>query len=231
MPGSEDSLIRLTNLKRLGHKPAQLVTLCGSSYSYWRDLLNGDKSFGEKAARNIEAKLGLARGCLDQPDGCKPAAVSLVAMPSPPQLDKQTGTAVIPQFDAAGAMGSGLVLRDQPGIIRSFEVSREWIEKNLPYYTSIENLSIVTGFGDSMLGMFNPGDPLIVDRGIKKADVDGVYFFYVDEEAFIKRLQRIPGQGILVISENKKYRDWTITPGMNFGVMAKVLIAWEGHKL
>lgn len=129
-------------------------------------------------------------------------------------------------------MGStGLVLQEQPGIIRSFNVSREWVEKNLPYYTSIENLAIVTGFGDSMLGMFNPGDPLIVDRGITRADVDGVYFFCIASEGFIKRLQRIPGEGMRVISENPKYRDWTITPEMDFRVLGKVLRAWNGQNL
>jgi phage repressor protein C with HTH and peptisase S24 domain len=124
-----------------------------------------------------------------------------------------------------------LVLKDQPGVIGAWSVTREWIEKNVPYYTNLDNLAIVTGFGDSMLGMYNPGDPLLVDRGITRADVDGVYFFRVGEEGFIKRLQRIPGQGLIVISENAKYRDWTITPDMDFQVLAKVLIAWNGHKL
>ena len=81
-----------------------------------------------------------------------------------------------------------------------------------------------------MLGMFNPGDPLLVDKGVTRCDVDGVYFFSVDGEGFIKRLQRIPGEGILVISENKKYRDWTIKPRMRLTVFAKVLIAWEGKR-
>jgi hypothetical protein len=151
------------------------------------------------------------------------------------QRELETGEdVVIKQLDTGGRMGvGGIVLHEQPGLIRSFNVTREWVEKNLPYYTSVENLSIVTGFGDSMLGMFNPGDPLIVDRGITKADVDGVYFFCIGDEGFIKRLQRIPGQGVLVISENQKYRDWTITPAMEseFRVLGKVLRAWNGQNL
>jgi phage repressor protein C with HTH and peptisase S24 domain len=149
------------------------------------------------------------------------------AVPEPPQEEE----CVIKQYDVAGSMGVGLLLKDQPGVIRSVHVTREWVEKNVPYYTGLDNLAIVTGFGDSMLGMYNPGDPLLVDRGITKCDVDGVYFFRVGEEGFIKRLQRIPGQGVIVISENPKYRDWTITPDMDFQVLAKVLIAWNGHKL
>lgn len=137
----------------------------------------------------------------------------------------------INHYATGGSMGTGLVLKDQPGIIQSMKVSREWVDKNVPYFTRLENLAIVTGFGDSMLGMFNPGDPLLVDRGITKADVDGVYFFRVGDEGFIKRLQRIPGEGIVVISENSKYRDWTIKPDMDFEVMAKVLRAWNGQHL
>lgn len=66
---SEDALIRLANLKALGHGPTALVQLAGNTYPYWRDLLAGKKSFGEKAARKIEEKLGLPRGCLDTPEG------------------------------------------------------------------------------------------------------------------------------------------------------------------
>ena len=30
--------------------------------------------------------------------------------------------------------------------------------------------------------MFNPGDPLLVDLGVEKADIDGVFFFRVGNE-------------------------------------------------
>lgn len=163
--------------------------------------------------------------------GLLPAGYVMPALPALPEDASEVGLVRIPQFATGGAMGSGLVLRDQPGVIREWKVTREWVEKNVPYYTTLDNLAIVTGFGDSMLGMFSPGDPLLVDRGITKADVDGVYFFRVGEEGFIKRLQRIPGQGVVVISENTKYRDWTITPEMDFQVLAKVLKAWNGQAL
>lgn len=146
------------------------------------------------------------------------------------QQKNKPDTVTIRQFDTGGAMGGGFVLKEQPGVIQSWVVSQEWAHKNLPYYTTVDNLGIVTGFGDSMLGMFNPGDPILVDRGITKCDVDGVYFFRVDGEGFIKRLQRIPGEGILVISENTKYRDWTIKPSMDFQVLAKVLTVWRSEQ-
>lgn len=64
---SEDSLIRLENLRNTKLRPTELVRRCGSSVAYWSDLIAGRKSFGEKTARKIEAGLGLPRGSMDQP--------------------------------------------------------------------------------------------------------------------------------------------------------------------
>lgn len=127
-------------------------------------------------------------------------------------------------------MGQGLRLVDQPGTIKSWNVDQEWLRINVKHHTGAGNLCIVTGFGDSMLGMYNPGDPLLVDKGVTSCDFDGVYFFRVGDEGFIKRLQRIPGEGVLVISENARYRDWTIKPDMDFEVLAKVLKVWESKQ-
>lgn len=137
---------------------------------------------------------------------------------------------VIPQFATGGSMGGGLVLRDQPGVIKGWSVNKEWVSKNVKQHSSDDNLCIVTGFGDSMKGMFNPGDPLLVDAGVRSVEFDAVYFFRVEDEGFIKRLQRIPGEGIRVLSENKKYESWTIKQGMNFEVFGRVLKAWQGEE-
>jgi phage repressor protein C with HTH and peptisase S24 domain len=126
-------------------------------------------------------------------------------------------------------MGRGLILRDQPGVINSWHVSQEWIQKNVHNVTSPKHLAIVTGFGDSMKPMYNPGDPLLVDTGVKSVEFDGVYFFRIGDEGFIKRLQRIPGQGLIAISENKAYRDFTIDKTtMEFEVFARVVKVWRG---
>lgn len=136
----------------------------------------------------------------------------------------------ISQYDTGGRMGSaGVVLRDQPGVIESWRVSREWLEKNVRGFTAAGKLCIVTGFGDSMRPMFNPGDPLIVDAGVNVVEFDAVYFFRVGEEGFIKRLQRVPGKGLLAISENKAYRDWVIEPSMDFEVFGRVLKVWRSE--
>lgn len=141
----------------------------------------------------------------------------------------QSDEVEISQFDTGGSMGNGVLLRDQPGVIQSWRVSPEWLQKNVRHHSGADNLCIVTGFGDSMRGMFEPGDPLLVDSGVRSVEFDAIYFFRVEGEGFIKRLQRIPGEGIRAISENKAYESWTIKPGMDFEVFGRVLKAWKSE--
>ena len=173
---------------------------------------SGYRALRDKAVKRLEKRTGKPEGYFDAPHL---------------KIVKTSNDVVIKQFDTGGSMGDGLRLVDQPGMIKSWHVDHEWLRVNVKHHTGASNLCIVTGFGDSMLGMFNPGDPLLVDRGVTTCSFDGVYFFRVGDEGFIKRLQRIPGEGVLVISENTKYRDWTIKPDMDFEVLAKVLKVWE----
>lgn len=138
----------------------------------------------------------------------------------------QANDTLIPQYDARGSMGSGLLLRDQSGVIRNLNVSADWLRNNVKSCTAVENLCVVTGFGDSMRPMFNSGDPLLLDSGVKSVEFDAIYFFRVGDEGFIKRLQRIPGDGIRAISENKGYESWTIKPDMDFEVFGRVVKVW-----
>lgn len=209
-----------------GHRPIGLK----AAAAYARGLGVPVEAFSPRLARQIKAAAPPVASEDQRAELGEVVVVPEGGTASLPSNREKPDTVRIRHFDTGGAMGGGLVLKEQPGVIRSWEVSQEWAHKNLPYFTAMDNLSIVTGFGDSMLGMFNPGDPILVDRGITKCDVDGVYFFRVDGEGFIKRLQRIPGEGIVVISENSRYRDWTIKPGMEFQVLGKVLTVWRSEQ-
>lgn len=233
----DDALIRLQNLKALGHGPGDLVRLVGSSYAYWRDLLAGQKSFGEKAARNIEEKLSLPRGCLDQVDGCKEHSVQQPRAEY--AVAKVDADLFINQYEAGGAMGHGLQLEDKPpGLIKSWRVDHEWLRLNVRHHTGVQNLRIVTGFGPSMRPMFNPGDPLLLDAGVTTVEFDGVYFFRVDNHGFIKTLQRIPTENGVILrakSKNPDYDPFDITPKIatseGFEVFGKVLTVWKSEQL
>ncbi len=149
-------------------------------------------------------------------------------------VERERSSIIISQYDAAGSMGHGLDLPDQPGVIQNLRVDKEWLSKNVRAYSATKNLCVVTGFGDSMQPMFNPGDPLLVDLGVTTVEFDSVYFFRVDNLGYVKRLQRIPTENGLVIraiSENKDaYDPFDITKKMDFHVIGRVLKVWRSQE-
>ena len=153
------------------------------------------------------------------------------ALGAPPDL-------VITEFDTGGGMDTTgrLLLDDQPGTIKSWRVTHEWLRLNVPTHTGIRNLCIVTGFGPSMRPMFNPGDPLLVDTGVKTVTHEGVYFFRVGDEGYIKMIQRVPdphGDGVMlnIISKNPDYPPYPMSPrNPHFEVLGKVLTVWRSEQ-
>ncbi|MFC3340032.1 S24 family peptidase [Paracandidimonas soli] len=235
--------IRLHNLKyaiRFFGGTAALAERAECSKKYLEQIVQGFQSGKDKNPRklgdSVAAKIARALGHdpywidLPHPELWDADATNETAtIPGLSLLDKKTGIVTITRYNTGGSMGTGTILRDQPGIIERLDVSKEWLEKNVRGFTSARNLCVVTGFGDSMRPMFNPGDPLIVDAGVKSVEFDAVYFFRVGDEGFIKRLQRVPGTGLLAISENQAYRDWIIQSDMDMEVFGRVLKVWRSE--
>lgn len=92
-----------------------------------------------------------------------------------------------------------------------------------------QHLCVITALGDSMRPLFNPGDPLLVDVAATTVEGDSLYHFRIGDEQFVKRLQRIPGQGLRVLSANKDYEPWTVTPSMDFQVLGRVVKVWKSE--
>lgn len=189
------------------------------------------RNMSERSARKIETICALPYLWLDRDHEKDPDRTDVDVEPSGfALLDKHTDIVTISRYETGGSMGDGVVLHDQPGIIESWKVSKQWLAENVRGYTSAANLAIVTGFGDSMRPTYNPGDPLIVDRGITTVPYDSIYFFRIGEEGFVKRLQRVPTENGLIyhaISDNPAYPSFPITPGMDFAVLARVVQVWR----
>lgn len=157
----------------------------------------------------------------------QPLPIDFKYSPSAPA--KKDDEFEINQFETGGSMGNGLILRDQPGVIQNWRVNAEWLQKNVRGYSSAKNLCIVTGFGDSMRPLYNPGDPLLIDVSTTSVEFDSIYFFRIGDEGFIKRLQRMPGVGIRVLSDNTRYEAWDIKSDMDFEVFGRVIKVWKSE--
>lgn len=225
----EDELNRRRQLQKwidenYDGKQAGFIKKTRSNQGEISALLRGVKAFGERKARALENVAGMPEKYLEQ----RTDDVEVVFV-TPHNADE--GDIVIYEFDVQGAMGGGLTLPEQPGVIKKWHVSDEWAKRNIPANTGLHNLCIVTGFGDSMKPMFNPGDPLIVDTGVNNIEYDATYFFRVGNEGFIKRIQRVPGVGRVVISENKAFEKWVLRDDMDYEIFGRVLKVWRGDDL
>lgn len=221
--------------ERFGGDRGALIAATGLSKGRIAQLLdvkNVGEPFGERAATNLAAKIGLK----DERwfDRTTPVECGFLGVP---KSDEATPTGrnpetVILQYNTGGKMGHGLILRDQPGVINAWHVSPEWLRQNVPAHTGVENLCIVTGFGPSMMPMFNPGDPLLIDRGVTRIEFDAVYFFRLGNEGFIKLVQRVPDGGAIRLrakSKNPDYDPFWIDETMGFEVFGRVLRVWRGE--
>jgi phage repressor protein C with HTH and peptisase S24 domain len=144
------------------------------------------------------------------------------------------GFVTIPHLDVAASMGSGNVPPDhQIEVIREITVHLDWIKTQGLAFSGIENLAIITGEGDSMNGTFRDGDSLLVDRGITDIRTDAVYVFTLDGDLFIKRLQRLTGGSLRMISDNPIYPAIMIEGAdlEKVHIQARVLLVWNAKKL
>ncbi|PMZ03884.1 helix-turn-helix domain-containing protein [Pseudomonas sp. FW306-02-F02-AA] len=140
----------------------------------------------------------------------------------------------IPHLDIVGSMGSG---RTPPEhhieVIRDMTVHLDWLKTQGLSYSNPENLAIIDGDGDSMEGTFRNGDSLLVDRGITEIRTDAVYVFTLDGDLFIKRLQRMTGGSLRMISDNPVYPAIMIEGAQldRVHIQARVLLVWNARKL
>ncbi|MFI8384845.1 XRE family transcriptional regulator [Pseudomonas sp. NPDC079086] len=137
---------------------------------------------------------------------------------------------LIPQYDVRASMGHGQVPADYVDFVRNVVVSGPQLERLGLEYTSPANLSIITGWGQSMEGTINDKDPVIVDRGVNEFAGDGVYVLTWAGDLYIKRLQKADAGRFDMISDNEKHKDRTV-PVEDVTIHAKVLLVWNAKKL
>lgn len=196
---------------------------------------SGSKTIGEDFAREIEDAFGLERYALDgkmdflsgesvaehRPDNVITAVFSKKAA---------DGEIAIPQFDVRAAMGSGQLPNDYVEIIRHVTMHKSHLDLLGITYTSAANLAIITGWGQSMAGTINHGEPVFVDRGITQFVGDGVYVFTWDDLVYIKRVQKVSKTHFKIVSDNRDNDPFEVLI-QDVVFHAQALLAWNAKKL
>ena len=111
----------------------------------------------------------------------------------------------IPLYDVALSAGHGAWADDIPPK-SALAFRRDWLEAFVT--TDFNNLSVVMVKGDSMAGVLNDKDAILVDHSRTEAS-DGLYALRIGNEIFVKRVQRLP-HALLVTSENPQYKPFEV---------------------
>lgn len=94
---------------------------------------------------------------------------------------------------------------------------------------SPKDCDIIKIHGNSMCPIFNDGDYVMVDKS-KTSTLDGIHVVVLDGDVYIKILQRLPGQKLLLKSLNKDYEPISVDLSYeNFQVIGKVI--WRSQKI
>jgi SOS-response transcriptional repressor LexA len=137
----------------------------------------------------------------------------------------------IPLSSAIASMGRG-VDQAHEEVVTHMTVNRAWLARNCTY-TSLENLTLLTGHGDSMTGIYEDGDVLLVDRGIRDIKIDGIYALARNDELFIKRVARRVDGSFLMLSNNPSYPPEPITDAERekFSILGRVVMVWNARRM
>lgn len=106
------------------------------------------------------------------------------------------------QLAAEGDMGDGAINDEVPEVIRAIDYTPSYIRGLMGFVPPPGRLALITGRGNSMMPVIQPGDSVLVDMGIKEFDGDGLYLINSGRGEQIKALQDRGGI-IYVVSADK----------------------------
>lgn len=107
----------------------------------------------------------------------------------------------VQQLDAEAGMGGELVNDDHPEVVQAMDFTPSYIRGLVGFLPPPGRLVLITGRGDSMIPVIQPGDVVMVDTGTTSFDGDGIYLINTGGGQQIKALQH-RGDGIYVVSAN-----------------------------
>lgn len=134
----------------------------------------------------------------------------------------------VPRYNLQAAAGHG-ASSDGEKPLFSMAFRKYWIENYLR--ANPADLSVISVKGDSMEGVLNNRDVILLNLADTHAS-SGLYVLRVDGDLVVKRVQRLPGAKLRVISANEAYEPFEVdlnnVPG-DFAVIGRVV--WFGRQI
>lgn len=114
--------------------------------------------------------------------------------------------AFVPLYDARCSAGHG-TWNERSRVLVQLSFTRYSLRKK---GLAPADLACLRVDGDSMTGLLEDGDTVMIDQSRSALEGEGVYVVLLDEHLYAKRLQRQFDGTVLIISHNKEYKDMVV---------------------
>ena len=111
--------------------------------------------------------------------------------------------AYVPLYDARCSAGSG-AWNERSRVLVNLSFTRYSLRKK---GLTPADLACLRVDGDSMTGLLEDGDTVMIDQRRNSLEGEGVYVVMLDDHLYAKRLQRDFDGSVRVISHNREYRE------------------------
>ncbi|WJM83245.1 XRE family transcriptional regulator [Pectobacterium brasiliense] len=185
-----DRLNLLINNKNMS--VTDLSRISGVSYEMARRYTMGTAKPRDEKMVKIAGALEVSAAYLDY------GVPEQASEPQPKSIVK------LQHLDVFASAGNGYINNTFPELISSIEVPRDKVYE-LFGRQSLEGVKLINVDGDSMMPTLCPRDLLFIDTKIDHFTGDGIYVFNFEDSTFVKRLQKVKGRKLAVLSDNEKY--------------------------
>ncbi|WP_390894862.1 S24 family peptidase [Microvirgula aerodenitrificans] len=134
----------------------------------------------------------------------------------------------VPRYNLQASAGYGAAVDGEKPVF-SMAFRRYWIVNYL--HADPHDLSVISVKGDSMEGVLNDKDVILINRSDTSA-TSGLFVLRIDGDLVVKRVQRLPGSILKVTSANEAYEPFTVdinNPPSDFSVVGRVV--WFGRQV
>lgn len=180
---------RRKNLKELLDKNPEAISELSGSRSYTSQLISGKSAFGDKSARKIEEELGLKKGELDK--------------------DRELTEKITQEAQEKAIQAIKDKLESQPYNAVQQKLLDFLVQSNINLKELIENpypsRDFVISLNDSMSPMIEKNDIVIMDNSITSYQGEGVYYFSLNNEMYIRYLKKNPYDQLIMKSTKDEF--------------------------
>lgn len=132
--------------------------------------------------------------------------------------------AYVPLYDARCSAGNG-AWNERSRILVNLSFTRYSLRKK---GLTPADLACLRVDGDSMTGLLEDGDTVMIDQRRNTLEGEGVYVVLLDDHLYAKRLQRQFDGSVLIISHNKEYKEMTVPRDRLAELQIVGRVVWAG---